>query len=154
MLVELGVDVEAGAGAGGGDQADDDLVADERFAAPVLADEREEAMLDLVPLAGAGREVADGDRQPALVGEPLQLGLPQTGAVAVRAAAVGGDRQAVGVGVALVSELLPPPLDRGDGELGGVMVDPDVDPAAVGGEGGCPTFCVSGQSVSEVDFEC
>src|SRR3990172_3544088 len=83
----------------------------------VLADEREEAMLDLVPLAGSGREVADGDRQPALVGEPLQLGLPQTGAVAVRAAAVGGDRQALGVGVALVSELLPPPLDRGDGEL-------------------------------------
>lgn len=26
--------------------------------------------------------------------------------------------------------------------------------ASDGGRGGCPTFCVSGQSVSEVDFEC
>jgi hypothetical protein len=40
-------------------------------------------MLDFVPLRGAGREVADGDLQPGLVSELLQLDLPQLGAVAV-----------------------------------------------------------------------
>jgi hypothetical protein len=64
-------------------------------------DEAEEAMFDLVPFAGAGREVADLDREPGLVCELLQFGLPEPAAVAVTAAAVGGDRQGRGVGVAL-----------------------------------------------------
>ena len=59
--VDLGTDLEAGFGGGGGDQLDNDLMADERFAAPVLGDEREEAVLDLVPLAGTRRQVADSD---------------------------------------------------------------------------------------------
>ena len=46
-LVEAGVDGQAGAGGGGDDQADDRLAADERLAAPVDADEGEEAVLDL-----------------------------------------------------------------------------------------------------------
>ncbi len=50
------------------------------------------------------------------------------------AAAVGSDRQGGGVRVALCAELLPPAADRLDGELGGVVVDPDVDPADVVGE--------------------
>lgn len=35
-------------------------------------------MLDLVPLAHAGREVADADCDAVLVGEALQLALPHT----------------------------------------------------------------------------
>ena len=42
-----------------------------------MADEAEQAVLDFVPLRGAGREVADRDLQPGLVGELLQLDLPQ-----------------------------------------------------------------------------
>lgn len=49
-------------------------------------------MLDLVPLARSGREMADRDLK-AVVGEALQLGRPQAHAVAVAAAAVGGDLQ-------------------------------------------------------------
>ena len=75
------------------DQVDDDLVAGQGLAAPVRRDVGEQPVLDLVPLAGAGREVADGDRQPGLGGERGQLDLPQPGAVAVGAAAVGGDQQ-------------------------------------------------------------
>ncbi len=93
-LIELGVDLEAAASRGRGDQVDDHLAGDERLAAPVLADEAEQAVLDFVPLAGAGREVADLDLQAGLVGELLQLDLPEFGAVAVTAAAVGGDGQA------------------------------------------------------------
>jgi len=91
-------------------------------------------VLDLVLLARAGREVTDADLKAGLVGQALQLGLPQARAVAIRAAAVGRDRQRGRVGEALGSKVLPPALDRGDGELGGVVVDRDLNPAPVVGE--------------------
>ena len=75
--VDLGTDLEAGFGGGGGDQLDNDLMADERFAAPVLGDEREEAVLDLVPLAGTRRQVADSDGEIEFISELLQFHLPQ-----------------------------------------------------------------------------
>src|SRR5215204_637734 len=42
-------------------------------AAPVHGDVGEEPMLDLVPLAGTRREVADRDRQAGAIGQLLQL---------------------------------------------------------------------------------
>ena len=57
--VDLASDRQSGLGGGGGDELDDGLVADERLGAPVLADEGKEAVLDLVPLAGSGRQVMD-----------------------------------------------------------------------------------------------
>jgi hypothetical protein len=55
LLVGVGIEPaghgEAGIGGGVGDQLDDDLVADQRFAAPVLCNEGEQPMLDLIPLA-------------------------------------------------------------------------------------------------------
>ena len=88
---------EACVGRGGGDQLDDDLMADERLAAPVLGDEGEQSMLDPVPFAGAGRQVGDRHGEAGLVGEALQLALPQTNAGAVAAAAVGRDQQTIRV---------------------------------------------------------
>jgi hypothetical protein len=46
--VSLGMDEESGGGVCGGNQGDDKLVTDEGFAPPVLADEGEQAMFDLV----------------------------------------------------------------------------------------------------------
>ena len=89
--VDLGTDLEAGFGGGGGDQLDDDLMADERFAAPVLGDEREEAVLDLVPLAGTRRQVADSDGQIEFVSELLQFHLPQAQPRSIAATAIGRD---------------------------------------------------------------
>src|ERR1700730_12452503 len=66
--VEFAAHGEAGFGCGGRDQFDDDPVADERLGAPVLADEGEEPVFDFVPLAGAGRQVADHDVEAELVG--------------------------------------------------------------------------------------
>src|SRR5207248_8202979 len=54
--IEFAAHGEAGFGGAGRDQFDDDLVADERLGAPVLADEGEEPVFDFVPLAGAGRQ--------------------------------------------------------------------------------------------------
>jgi hypothetical protein len=55
------VDLESGAGVGRADQVDDHFVGDQCSPAPVLRDEAEQAVLDFVPFAGAGREVADDD---------------------------------------------------------------------------------------------
>src|SRR5688500_20279791 len=77
ICIELAADGEAGFGGGRSDQLDDGLIADERPAAPVLGDEREEAVLDLVPFAGAWREMTDGDVDIEFVGESLKFDLPQ-----------------------------------------------------------------------------
>ena len=57
--VEFTAHGEAGFGGSGRDQLDNHPIADQRLGTPVLADEREKAVLDFVPLAGAGRQVAD-----------------------------------------------------------------------------------------------
>jgi len=46
VAVEFAFHSQSGRGLGGGDEVDDDLVADQRFAAPVLADEGEQAVFD------------------------------------------------------------------------------------------------------------
>ena len=92
IVVDLAADGEAGLGGGCGDQVDDDAIADEGFGAPVLTDEREQAVLDLVPLAGARRQVVDDDVDTDFVGQRLQLAFPQAHARSVAAAAIGSDQ--------------------------------------------------------------
>src|ERR1700753_1757700 len=92
LWVEAGVHLttgfEAGLGRGGSDQLDDHRVADQRLATPVLADESEQAVLDLVPFAGAGRQMGHRYCQAGLVGETLQFALPQLDPCAVAAPTV------------------------------------------------------------------
>src|SRR3984893_12585876 len=116
--VELAAHGEAGFGGGGRDQLDDDAIADEWFGAPVLADEGKEAVLDFVPLAGAGRQVADHDVDAELVDQLLQFAFPQPHARAVAAAAIGGDQQSAGVGVTPPTDGEPPLADAVHGEGG------------------------------------
>jgi hypothetical protein len=127
--VDVAGDGEAGVGGGGTDQLDDDLVADERFAAPILRDAGEEAVLDSVPFAGAGWQMDDAYDEACLVGEALQLAFPETQPDAVAAAAVGGDGEALRVGITRFAEPLPPAANALDREGGGIGIDPDVDPA-------------------------
>ena len=108
-LVESGVDLQAAAGLRRPIRLM--IVSSETRGLPrqFIVMKLEQAVLDLVPLRGAGREVADLDLQAGLVGELLQLDLPQPHAVAVGAAAVGGDRQrAWRSGSARLAEVLPP----------------------------------------------
>jgi hypothetical protein len=53
-FVQFTSDGQSGAGGGRRNELDDNFVADQRFGAPILADKREQAMLDLIPLAGTG----------------------------------------------------------------------------------------------------
>src|SRR3954452_913561 len=48
--IDLAFDVEPSSGGSRGDKLHDDLIANQRLATPVLGDEREQPVLDLVPL--------------------------------------------------------------------------------------------------------
>jgi hypothetical protein len=74
-------------------QLDDDVVVDERLAAPVLGDVGNEAVLDAVPFAGAGRQMGDGHRESGFVGKALEFTFPEAEAGAVAAAALGRNGQ-------------------------------------------------------------
>src|SRR5262249_51712749 len=78
-------------------------------------------MLDLVPLAGAGRQVANRYGKLELVGQFLKLDFPKTHTISIAAATVGGNHQPCGLGVALPSHRPPPSADRIDGKAGGVV---------------------------------
>src|SRR5208337_5329901 len=92
----------------------------ERPAAPVLGDVAEQPMLNLVPLRCARRIMVDMDDEPGLVGELLQLDLPQPHPRPVRAATIGRDRQLSRMGIALPSHAFAPAADRLYSELGRV----------------------------------
>src|ERR1700730_15645074 len=139
--VEFTVHREAGFGDSGRDQLDDHAIADERLGAPVLADKGKEAVLDLVPLAGAGRQVADHDVEAEFVSQLLQLAFPQPHPRAVAAPApslrwgrLGGDQQSGGLGIARPTDGAPPLADAIDGERGRVVVNADTHPTGIGCE--------------------
>ena len=131
ILVQFAMDGQSRSGRGRGDQVDDHLVTDQRLAAPVHADVGEQAVLDFVPLARAGRKMMHGDGHAQFVGEGLQRDLPQPHAAAVAAAPVGRDQQSPGVGIDRPSPAGPPAPDGFDGEQGRVVIGSHADPASV-----------------------
>ena len=58
-LVEFGLDLKTLLGRRRRNQVEDDLMTDQGPATPILGDVAKHAMLNLVPLAGAGWKVAD-----------------------------------------------------------------------------------------------
>jgi hypothetical protein len=115
-FVQLGLDAEASRGPSVTDQLHDGLEGAERTAEPVLGDVTEEAVLNLVPLAGAGRRVGDVDAQTQVIGQPLQFCLPCALAIAVAAARIGRDQEGVGLWVGPPPHHRPPLANRSDRE--------------------------------------
>src|SRR5215831_12412052 len=67
VWIETTLHGQARFGGRGGNQVDYDLMADQGLAPPILTDEREQPMFDLVPLAGARRKMADRNFQSGFV---------------------------------------------------------------------------------------
>ena len=88
-------------------------------------------MLDLFPLARAGRKVARLPGKPQFVREGLERHFPEPITTAVAAAAVGHEHQFSGVGKTLPADLPPATQDARGGELHRVVIDPDAAPALV-----------------------
>lgn len=113
------------------DQVHDRLMRDQRLATPILGDEREEAMFDLVPLAGAGRQVTGGDRRPDVIGERLHIELPEAQPIAVASAAIGRDEERSRGRIPPPPHLPPPGAQALHRELGRVMAHADTHPRLV-----------------------
>src|SRR3990170_4904844 len=91
-------------------------------------------MLDLVSLRCAWRVVGHPEGQSGRGGEFLQFDLPQPDARTIGAAAVGGDHQSLGRGVALAAHRVVPALDGVDREFGRVVVDANAYAASIGSD--------------------
>lgn len=63
-------------GGGRGNEFNHGAVIGERASPPVHRDIGEQPMFDLVPFAGAGREVTDGQGEARLISQALQFPLP------------------------------------------------------------------------------
>src|SRR5258708_17531421 len=108
VRVQSGANHQAIHGRGTGNQVDDGLPTRQWVAAQVLGDEAEQAMLDLIPLAGARREMTHAQFQPHCVGQLLQGYLPKSGSTTVAATAVGGDEQFSGPRETRTAHAFPP----------------------------------------------
>src|SRR5262249_29655913 len=115
----------------GADEVHNNFIGFQGLALPVPRDVAEQPVFDLIPLAGPGWEMADFDRQPGLVAQPLQFGLPKAIPTAVAAATVGGDQQPRRLSITPAPQALPPAADRGHGELRRVAADADPDPRLI-----------------------
>ena len=144
--IEAAGDLEAALGCGGCDQFDNDFVTGEWLPSPVLGDEREQTVFDLVPLAGPGREVANRNIESCLIGQLLQLQLPQPDARPIAASAIGGNEQPRRFWITLDSHGEPPLADALDSEGRRVVVRSHVDPAGVFAQIVYPVGCVLAQS--------
>ena len=131
-LVERAFDLEARLCRRRADEFDDGDTIRQRPAAPVLRDMAEQAVLDPVPLRRSRRIMVHAERQVRLIGELLQFDLPQTHARAIRAAAIGRDRQFFHVRIAFAAHAREPRADGLDRELRGITGDADADEASVG----------------------
>src|SRR6266851_1712178 len=86
-----------------------------------------------VGFAGTRREVAHADPQAGLVGQALELGLPQSDMAAVAPTAIGGDQQLRGSRIGGLPHLLPPTLHRRDSKRRRGVIDADTHPALISG---------------------
>src|SRR5277367_1895043 len=73
--IKTGFYLETSFRPGGTDEIDNNLMTDQRPPAPVHGDIRKQAMLNLVPFAGAGREMANRDLQAAFISQVLDFNL-------------------------------------------------------------------------------
>ena len=106
-------------------------MADQRFAAPVLADGGKEPVFDLVPLARPWRKMADCDVQTRLIRQFLQLPFLQPYPRAFTAAGVGRDQQLPGLGITSLAHRIPPATDALHCKSRRVMIHSHIYPTAV-----------------------
>jgi hypothetical protein len=133
-VVQDGGDLQAGVGGGRGDAGHRVLLGHQRPGPPGAGDVAEQPVLDLVPLAGAGREVAHPDLQPGMSGPDGQLVFPQPAGTAVGPAGVAGDQQPLRARVAGRAVGLPPLPQRVHRERGRVMAGAHRHEPPVGGD--------------------
>lgn len=117
FLVGPSVNLKSSGGAYCSDQIHDDLQRLQRNATPFSGDVAEQAVCDLVPLARAGRELADLDRESRRTGESLEFKSPEPGSWAVAPALA---TLLIGREALRSLQLLDPSLNAGTRKAGGL----------------------------------
>src|SRR5712691_3705893 len=131
VLIQLGLDGETRVGRGMTNYIDDHLVTHQRPPPPILGNMTKHPMFDLLPLPGPRRKVPDVDRDTDLIGELLEFYLPQPIATGIAPPAIGRDEDRVGLRIRHLAHMPPPAPDGFHRTLGGVVIDPHTDPAAI-----------------------
>src|SRR5208283_429337 len=131
VVIHGAVHAQSLGGCGRSNEIHNYFMAYEGPAAPVFADERKEAVLDLVPFAGAGRKMAYGDGKSSVVAQLLKLGFPKPESGAVTASAVCSDEHARCFRVRLIPHGEPPATDGFNGKGGRIVIDSYVDPTGI-----------------------
>ncbi len=103
----------------------------ERLSTPIDGNGRKEPMLDFVPLTRGRGQVTNGDGQISLSGQALQLLLPQPIACPIGATSISHNQELPTAGIQCTPHALPPTSDTLDRKGCGLMVNPDVDEAAL-----------------------
>src|SRR6266702_2743846 len=88
-------------------------------------------MFDLIPLTGPRRKVPYVDRYTDLIGELLEFHFPQPIATRITPPAIGRDEDRAGLRIRHLAHMPPPAPDGFNRKLGGVVIDPHTDPAAI-----------------------
>ena len=132
--VEFGVDGQPGCGGGGVDGLTMTSWLVSGRPRQFIEMWQNKPVLDLVPLACAGRQMADGDGQPGGRGELGEFDLPQPDPGAVGAAAVGADQQLLARRVAGRPIVFHQRRMVSTANCGGVVVGAYADPAGVRGD--------------------
>src|SRR2546427_3149689 len=99
------------------DQIDHYLPTHQGSTPPVLRDVAKHPVLDFVPFAGPRRQVTYRNPQPDIIGQLLQLHLPQAVTATLRAAPLNGVTQNLGTMLDRAAHVLAPTPDRFFGEL-------------------------------------
>ena len=118
----------------GRNQANNDFMTNQRPTAPILRDVAKHAMLNLVPLAGAGGKVADVDGNAQMRGQGLQGHLPQSATAPIAPATIRHDQKFTRLAMTFQAQLPPPPPDRFRRKLSGIVIDAHTDPPLILGE--------------------
>ena len=132
VLVKSRLDTQSLVGRRRADQIDGDFAAAQRTPSPIGGDVTEHAMLDLVPLGGSWREMANFDRELEFVRKPLQLSALETDPISIASTAISGNEQTEPTQRKSFTHLAPPASNAFNGKLGSIMVDADIDPSGIG----------------------
>ena len=130
-LVEFGLDFETLWSRSRRNQVEDDFVTHQRSATPILRDVAKHAMLNLVPLAGARRKVADLQRNAQPIGQVLQGNFPQPVTASIAAPTVRRDQRLARLTMMLHAHFAPPTPNRLRRKSSRIVIDADADPTLV-----------------------
>src|SRR5436305_7351279 len=110
---------------------EDGFLVQQGLATPIRGDKGKEAVLDLVPLAGARRKMTHGQDQAGFISEFLQFQFPQAQPPAITPSPIGCNEDRGRLRIEPSPFLTPPATDGGHGKRPRIMIGSDIDKSAV-----------------------